>query len=140
LGLIWDIGRVFSVNFNWLAFTPPPSSRLIRSFSLPFGPIISGLETYSKCISGFFAIVACNMVDKCSYASAQLPYMSFSACCFARHALTYFTRYPHATITTSINTTIVINGQFLMILTSLCEMNLEDSWPCFLSYTFVKQV
>jgi hypothetical protein len=54
--------------------------------------------------------------------------MSFSTRCFARHALPYFTRYPYATITTSINDVTVNDRQFLMMLTSLCEINLDDSW------------
>jgi hypothetical protein len=66
--------------------------------------------------------------------------MSFRARCFARHALPYFTRYSHATIITSINVVTVSNGQFLMMLTSLYEMNLEDSWAYFLLSTFIKQV
>jgi hypothetical protein len=66
--------------------------------------------------------------------------MSFNARCFVCHVLSYFTWYPNATMTTSINVVIVINGQLLMMLTSLCEINLEDSWMWFLSSTFVKQV
>jgi hypothetical protein len=54
--------------------------------------------------------------------------MSIGACCFACHALPYLTGYPNATMTTLINVTTVINGQFLMMLTSLCEINLDDSW------------
>jgi hypothetical protein len=53
--------------------------------------------------------------------------MSFSARCFTRHARSYFTRYSHEAITTSINVVTVNNGQFFMMLISICEMNLDDS-------------
>jgi hypothetical protein len=53
--------------------------------------------------------------------------MSFSARYFACHALQYFTWYPHTSITTSINVATVINEQLLMVLTSLYEMNLDNS-------------
>jgi hypothetical protein len=111
-----------------------------KKYCLPSNPITLGFGTYSKCIPRFFAFIACNMTGKCSYTSAQSPYMSLSARYFARHALPYFTWYPHATMITLINVATVNNGQFLIMLTSLCEMNLDNSWEWFISSTFVKQV
>jgi hypothetical protein len=125
---------------SFVKITPSFVQNAWRKYYLPSGPITSGFRTFSKCIPGLFAFIACNMVGKRSYASAQSPWMSFSARYFVCHAIPYFTRYPHATIATLINVVTVNNGQFLMMLTSLYEMNPDNSLAWFISSTFIKQV